>query len=70
MCLKIKPAFTLITISVSHIDCKRCFQPGKKNGVHGLHVRDVVSGHGGDGLGLDLGILEVFPNLNDCVILS
>ena len=27
--------------------------------------RDVGSGHGGDGLGLDLRILEVFSNLND-----
>ena len=28
-------------------------------------LRDVVSGHGGDGLGSDLGILVVFSNLND-----
>ena len=27
--------------------------------------RDVVSGHGGDGLGSDLMILEVFSNLNE-----
>ena len=26
---------------------------------------DMVSGHGGDGLGLDLKILEGFSNLND-----
>ena len=32
-------------------------------------LRDVGSGHGGDGLGLDLGILEVFSNLTDSVIL-
>ena len=31
---------------------------------HGaLALRDMVSGHGGDGLGLDLVILEVFPTL-------
>jgi len=30
-------------------------------------LRGVVNGHGG--LGLDLGILEVFSNLNDSVIL-
>ena len=29
---------------------------------------DMVSGHGGDGVGL--GILEVFSNLHDSVILS
>ena len=28
-----------------------------------------VSGHGGDGMGLDLGVLEIFSNLNDSVIL-
>jgi len=28
-----------------------------------------VSEHGGDGLGLVLGILEVFPNHNDSIIL-
>jgi len=32
-------------------------------------MRDMVSGHGGDGMGLDLGILEVFSILNDSVIL-
>ena len=31
-------------------------------------LRDMVSGHGGDGLGSDL-ILEVFSNLSDSVIL-
>ena len=31
--------------------------------------RDVVSGHGGDGMGLELVILEVFSNLNDSVVL-
>ena len=30
-------------------------------------LRDVVSGHGGDGLGLDCMILEVFSKLNDSV---
>jgi len=30
---------------------------------------DMVSGHGGDGLGLDWMILEVFSNLNDSMIL-
>ena len=29
----------------------------------------MVSGHGGDGMGLDLGILEVFSSLNDSVVL-
>ena len=33
-------------------------------------LRDVVSGHGGGGMRLDLGTLEVFSNLNDSVILS
>ena len=37
-------------------------------------LRDVVSGYGGDGLELDLGILEVFSILNDlmtlCILLS
>ena len=28
-------------------------------------LRDMVSGHGGGGLGLDLMILVVFSNLND-----
>ena len=37
---------------------------------HGdVALRDVVSGHGGGGLGLDLGILEVFSNFNDSLIL-
>ena len=31
-------------------------------------LRDVVSGHGGMGLGLELVILEVFSNLNDSMI--
>jgi len=31
--------------------------------------RDEVSGHGGDGLRLGLGILMVFSNLNDSIIL-
>ena len=33
-------------------------------------LRDVGSGHGGGGLGLDLGILVVCSNLNDSVISS
>ena len=33
-------------------------------------LRDVVSGHGGGGMRLDLGTLEVFSNLNDSLILS
>ena len=32
-------------------------------------LRDMVSGHGGDGLVLDLMLLVVFSNLNDSVIL-
>ena len=37
---------------------------------HGdVALRDVVSGHGGGGLGLDLVILEVFSRLNDAMIL-
>ena len=31
---------------------------------------NVVSGHGGDGLRMGLGILEVFSNLSDSVILK
>lgn len=33
-------------------------------------ARDVLSGHGGVGLGLDMVSLEVFSNLNDSVILN
>ena len=37
---------------------------------HGdVALGDMVSGHVGDGLQLDLGISEVFSNLNDSVIL-
>ena len=32
-------------------------------------LMDVVSGHGGHGLELDMVILEVFSNLNDSMIL-
>jgi len=32
-------------------------------------LRSMVRGHGENGLGLELGILEVFSNLNDLVIL-
>ena len=32
-------------------------------------LRDVVSGHSENGLGLHLGILEVFSNLNDSMAL-
>jgi len=36
---------------------------------HGdVALRDTVSGHGGDGLQLDLGILEVFCNINYSVM--
>jgi len=36
---------------------------------HGdVALKDVVSEHGGEGLGLDL-VLEVFSNLNDSIIL-
>ena len=34
----------------------------------GVALRDVVSGHGGGGLGLDWMIVVVSSNLNDCVI--
>lgn len=33
-------------------------------------LRDVVGGHGGDGLGLDLVISEVSSDLNDSMILQ
>jgi len=33
-------------------------------------LRDMVSGHGGDDLGLDLVTLEAFSNFNDSVILK
>ena len=37
---------------------------------HGdVALRNMISGHGGDGLGLDLVILQLFSNLNDSVIL-
>lgn len=32
-------------------------------------LKDMVSGHSGDGLELDLGISEGFYNLNDCMTL-
>ena len=32
-------------------------------------LRDMVSGHGGDGLGLDLGIIELFSNFDNSMIL-
>ena len=32
-------------------------------------LRDVVTGHGGDGLGLDVVILVVFSHLSDSVFL-
>ena len=31
---------------------------------------DLVSGHGGGGLRLDLVISEVFPNLSDSIVIS
>ena len=34
-----------------------------------MALRAMVGGHGGDGLGLDMGISEVFSNLSDSVIL-
>ena len=38
---------------------------------HGdVALRDVVSGHGGDGLELNLDILQVFSNLNHPVVLQ
>ena len=40
-----------------------------KNHV-GVALRDVVSGHAEDGLGLDWLTLEVFFNLNDSMILG
>ena len=40
-----------------------------KNHV-GVALRDVVSGRGEDGLGLDWVTLEVFFNLNDSMILG
>ena len=33
-------------------------------------LRDMISRHGGDGLGLDWMILVVFSNLNDALILN
>ena len=33
-------------------------------------LRDVVSEHDGDGLGLDLGILDIFSDFKDSVVLS
>ncbi len=32
-------------------------------------LRDMVSGHGGDGLGLDLDLAKVFSNLRDSMSL-
>ena len=34
-----------------------------------MALRDAVSGHGGDGLGLDLVLLVIFSNLHHSVIL-
>ena len=44
--------------------CQKVF---KSHGDVGLG--DMVSGHGGDGLGLDLEILEVFSALNESMAL-
>jgi len=41
---------------------------GLKNSGN-VALRDVVRGHGGDELGLDLVILDLFSNLNDAMIL-
>ena len=40
-----------------------------KNHGH-VALREVVSGHGGGGLGMGLAISEVFSNLNDSMILQ
>jgi len=37
--------------------------------AHDVALKDTISGHGDDGLGLDLLILEVFSNLNVSTIL-
>ena len=39
--------------------------PGGFSNCVDVALRDVVCGHGGDGLVLDRMILEVFSNLND-----
>ena len=44
-----------------------CLEVSKKR--VDVALRDMVGGHGGDGLGLDMGISEVFSNLSDSVIL-
>ena len=31
-------------------------------------LRDIVTGHGGDGLGLDLGVIEDFSSLYDSTL--
>jgi len=42
--------------------------PGGVQSHGDVALRDVVSGHGGGGLGLDLGTLVVFSNLNNSMI--
>jgi len=34
-----------------------------------MALRDMISGHGGAGLGFDLGMSEVFSSLHDAMIL-
>ena len=43
--------------------------PGGVQELCEVALRDVVSGHGGDGFGLDWMILEAFSNLNDSLFL-
>ena len=69
-----QPSYT--KLSSTHAALLRDRLPGEVVGSPSLEVfkeggdmalRHVGSGHGGGGVGLDLGILEVFSNLNDSV---
>ena len=43
---------------------------GGRTTITDVAVRDAVTGHGGDGLGWDWMILEVYSNLNDSMIMG
>jgi len=44
-------------------------EPGWKQDMKEMALRDVVSGHGGSGLGLDWMISEVFSNCSESMVL-
>jgi len=51
-------------------ECGGASVPGSVKNRGDVALGDMVSGHGGDGLGLNLVILEVFSKPNDAKVLS